>query len=473
MKEEVSLDSIRKADPNALSLVLENKASYYIVKRLMDFALAFILLILLSPLMFFTAVAIFVSSPGPILFAQERMGAKRKVHGHSFYWKRVIFKCYKFRTMKINVSPSVHQAYIKALIENDEARMAVSQGAPKQPRKFVYDPRIIPPGRFIRELGIDVLPQLWNVLLDDMSLVGPSPAIPYEVEMYKQWHFRRLEAQPGITGLQQVMARHETDFDRQVQFDVEYIDNQSLWLDLKIMIMTLLTIVIVSTVASFEFLSIKKQDLTSHRKGSAANAPTNSYRISVSHPKLLSLRFEAPFLFQVYPSALRSVATKNIKKEFTELAIAEYVQQSTISIGQVIKVNFFSPDFVFSESVTKEINDGINKITFLGKPKDTCVPGMHKVLVSISDAKTNQEFESLAINVHVVDFAFDHVSRPLLSRVSSAFLGLSSLAMFILTFLQEIDKTFGLTSGTAAAVVALAVYVNFFSVYKRILQNTP
>jgi lipopolysaccharide/colanic/teichoic acid biosynthesis glycosyltransferase len=145
--------------------------------------------------------------------------------------------------MKINADPSIHQAYIKALIENDEAKMTALQGAPTQPRKLVNDPRVIRPGKLLRKLSLDELPQLWNILIGDMSLVGPRPAIPYEVDMYKSWHFRRLEAQPGLTGLQQVTARCTTDFDKQVQLDIDYIDNQSFWLDMKIIIKTPLAII--------------------------------------------------------------------------------------------------------------------------------------------------------------------------------------------------------------------------------------
>ena len=238
MQNETHLDSIRNNDSNILCLVSKDRSTYYTIKRVMDFVLAFILLVLVSPAMLLTAIAIFLYSPGPIFFKQDRVGARRQSHGGHSYWKRVNFQCYKFRTMKIDADPSIHQAYIKALIENDEAQMTVLQGAPTQPRKLVNDSRIIRPGKFLRKLSLDELPQLWNVLRGDMSLIGPRPAIPYEVEMYKHWHLRRLEAQPGITGLQQVTARCTTDFDQQVQLDIEYIDNQSLWLDMKIIFKT-------------------------------------------------------------------------------------------------------------------------------------------------------------------------------------------------------------------------------------------
>jgi lipopolysaccharide/colanic/teichoic acid biosynthesis glycosyltransferase len=244
LQNETRLNSIRSSNQKALRLVSEGSNIYYTVKRTMDFVIALILLVILSPLMLFVAIVIFIYSPGPIFFKQERVGARRQLRNGRYHWKKVNFQCYKFRTMKIDADPSVHQAYIKALIENDEVQMTALQGgAPTQPRKLVNDPRIIRPGKLLRKLSLDELPQLWNVLIGDMSLIGPRPAIPYEVEMYKPWHMRRLEAQPGVTGLQQVTARCTADFDQQVQLDIEYIDNQSLWLDIKIILKTPLAII--------------------------------------------------------------------------------------------------------------------------------------------------------------------------------------------------------------------------------------
>jgi lipopolysaccharide/colanic/teichoic acid biosynthesis glycosyltransferase len=245
LQNEIGLKAKRNDDPKDLDLYLmsENRNVYYTVKRMMDFLLALILLILLSPLMLLVAILIFVYSPGPVLFKQERVGAKRKLHGSHYRWERANFQCYKFRTMKVNADTSVHQAYIKALIENDEAEMTAMQGVPTQPRKLVNDSRIIRPGKLLRKLSLDELPQFWNVLIGDMSLIGPRPAIPYEVEMYKNWHLRRLEAQPGITGLQQVTARCTAEFDQQVLLDIEYVEKQSLWLDLKIILKTPLAII--------------------------------------------------------------------------------------------------------------------------------------------------------------------------------------------------------------------------------------
>jgi lipopolysaccharide/colanic/teichoic acid biosynthesis glycosyltransferase len=242
MQNETILNTIRKTDPYVLKLVKEDRYGYYAVKRITDFILAALLLVFFSPLMIIIALLIVLYSPGPVFFVQERVGAKRQSNGKHLYWTRTIFACYKFRTMKINADPSIHRAYVKALIENDELKMTALQGAPTQPRKLVNDPRITRLGKFLRKLSLDELPQLWNVLRGEMSLVGPRPAIPYEVDMYKPRYLRRLEAQPGITGLQQVKARSAVDFDQQVELDIEYIENQSLWLDSKIILMTPLVV---------------------------------------------------------------------------------------------------------------------------------------------------------------------------------------------------------------------------------------
>lgn len=242
MQNEAHLDSIQKSDPDILRLAVEDRRLYYASKRLIDFAIALVLLVLISPLMLLIAAAIKLYSPGPIFFVQERVGAKRQGRGKAMFWKKVIFSCYKFRTMHINADSSVHQAYVKALIENDREQMDALQGEVTEVRKLMHDTRITRPGRLLRKLSLDELPQLWNVLLGDMSLVGPRPAIPYEVEMYKALHLRRLGAQPGITGFQQVMARSAADFDQQVLLDIYYIEHQSLWLDFKIILKTPLVI---------------------------------------------------------------------------------------------------------------------------------------------------------------------------------------------------------------------------------------
>ncbi len=214
------------------------RTAYFMAKRCMDFLFALMVLVLLAPLFGLIALAIVIYSPGPVFFTQERVGAKRTIKDGQPYWKRVNFKIYKFRTMKVNSDASVHKAYVKALIENDKDKMNSLQGVKTDTRKLLHDPRITRPGAILRKLSLDELPQFINVLRGEMSVVGPRPALPYEVEVYKLWHHQRLEAKPGITGLQQVKARCSCDFDKQVQYDIDYVKQKSLWLDFKIILQT-------------------------------------------------------------------------------------------------------------------------------------------------------------------------------------------------------------------------------------------
>jgi lipopolysaccharide/colanic/teichoic acid biosynthesis glycosyltransferase len=243
MQNEAVIELIRKTDPNALSMAAENRDAYYVSKRILDFVIALILLALLSPVMLVIAALIKLYSPGPVFFAQERVGAKRIRRGSQFYWQKTIFQCYKFRTMRTDADSALHRAYMQALIENDEKKMDALQGQDTKIRKLVRDPRITRPGRILRKLSLDELPQFWNVLRGEMSLVGPRPAIPYEVDLYKSWYLGRLQAKPGITGLQQVTARSTFDFDHQMRLDIEYVNNQSFWLDLVIILKTPLVVI--------------------------------------------------------------------------------------------------------------------------------------------------------------------------------------------------------------------------------------
>ncbi len=244
MENEMFISTRLEDDQNLMRIVAARADGYYTVKRIFDFLFSLLLLIILSPVMILIALVIYIYSPGPIFFVQDRVGAVRHRAGMRTKWVRKDFKLYKFRTMKLNADPSIHRAYVKALIENDEKQMAAIQGKEITTRKLVDDPRIIGPGKFLRKYSLDELPQFFNVLIGDMSVVGPRPAIPYEVEMFKSYHLQRLEAQPGITGLQQISSRCTVDFDQQIQKDIEYIKNQSLWLDLLIILKTPLAIIL-------------------------------------------------------------------------------------------------------------------------------------------------------------------------------------------------------------------------------------
>jgi lipopolysaccharide/colanic/teichoic acid biosynthesis glycosyltransferase len=140
--------------------------------------------------------------------------------------------------MYINNAPTIHQEYIRQFIAGKETAEKPDSKAPTV-YKITNDPRVTPVGRFLRKTSLDELPQLWNVLFGEMSLVGPRPPVPYEFEIYEYWHRRRvLEVQPGITGLWQVSGRSRTKFDEMVRLDLRYCRSWSLWLDLKILMAT-------------------------------------------------------------------------------------------------------------------------------------------------------------------------------------------------------------------------------------------
>jgi lipopolysaccharide/colanic/teichoic acid biosynthesis glycosyltransferase len=238
MQPEISLDLLRKFDPLALSPLAKDRAAYHFLKRLLDLAICIPGVLILLPLMALIAVLVKIDSPGPVLFVQDRVGARRWSQGGYAYWQQVIFKMMKFRTMAAGSSPSIHQAYVRALIHKDRDTMVAIQGEAVQSRKLVADPRVTRVGKILRKSSLDELPQIWNVIKGEMSLVGPRPAISYEVEDYEPWHMQRLEAKPGITGLWQVTARSSVDFDEMVDLDIHYIRNQSILLDLKILFAT-------------------------------------------------------------------------------------------------------------------------------------------------------------------------------------------------------------------------------------------
>jgi lipopolysaccharide/colanic/teichoic acid biosynthesis glycosyltransferase len=242
MSQEISLDLLRKFDPLALSPLTIDRSGYYIVKRILDLTIAIFALVIILPLLALIALLIRLDSPGPAFFIQERVGAEKWSRKGFSYWKRVTFSMYKFRTMFVNADPSLHQAFINAFIQNDLDSMTALQGEEIQTRKIVSDPRWTRLGKILRKSSLDELPQLLNVLKGDMSLVGPRPAIPYEVEQYEPWHHQRLITKPGITGLWQVTARSSADFDDMVRLDNYYIEHQSFLLDLKILLKTPLVV---------------------------------------------------------------------------------------------------------------------------------------------------------------------------------------------------------------------------------------
>lgn len=203
------------------------RAGGHVVKRMIDVVGASSALVVLSPLYAALALLLKLTSRGPVLFRQKRVGQ----------WGKP-FECVKFRSMYASNNPRIHQEYVREFIAG-KGRNVRHQTAEAVVYKLRSDPRITPLGRLLRRTSLDELPQFWNVLKGEMSLVGPRPALVYEVECYDVWHRRRvLEVKPGITGLWQVRGRSRTTFDEMVRLDLKYARTWSLWLDLKIILQT-------------------------------------------------------------------------------------------------------------------------------------------------------------------------------------------------------------------------------------------
>jgi len=196
------------------------------IKRCIDLTGSAAALFFLSPIFAIVALMIKLSSKGPVLFKQERLGQRGKT-----------FKVLKFRSMRTDCDPKIHQQYVEQFIAG---RVDGNSGSAVKPVfKMQKDPRVTSIGRFIRKTSLDELPQFWNVLRGDMSLVGPRPPLAYEFRKYEAWHRRRvLETKPGITGLWQVKGRSRTRFDEMVRLDLKYARAWSIWLDLKILAQT-------------------------------------------------------------------------------------------------------------------------------------------------------------------------------------------------------------------------------------------
>jgi exopolysaccharide biosynthesis polyprenyl glycosylphosphotransferase len=188
---------------------------YPFIKRAMDISASAVALLLLSPLLLLVAMLVKLESPGPVLFSQTRVGRRGRA-----------FRCWKIRSMYVDA-----EARKAALLEDNEMQGGTTF-------KMKRDPRITGVGRFIRKASIDELPQLWNVLMGEMSLVGPRPPVPAEVAQYTALDRLRLSVKPGITCIWQVSGRSDIPFDQQVALDVRYIHERSLWLDIRLLLAT-------------------------------------------------------------------------------------------------------------------------------------------------------------------------------------------------------------------------------------------
>ncbi len=198
----------------------------YIIKRGFDTIAATLLLLIAVPIVLLAALAVRLFDGRPVLFRQTRIG----IHGRPF-------ELLKFRTMRTGCAEQSHREYVKSWIAKNGAAAAAANNG-QAVYKLQRDPRITRVGAWLRRFSVDELPQLINVLRGEMSLIGPRPALPYELELYQGWHRHRLDAPPGITGLWQVSGRNRLSFDEMVQLDIAYIEDWSLYHDLGILLRT-------------------------------------------------------------------------------------------------------------------------------------------------------------------------------------------------------------------------------------------
>jgi lipopolysaccharide/colanic/teichoic acid biosynthesis glycosyltransferase len=205
------------------STTTESRRFHYWLKNVLDVVIGLVTLMVCSPVLLIIALAVKLDSSGPAIFKQKRIGKDGKP-----------FTVWKFRSMHVNADDRPHREALQKLAQGEPAATVDGQGFFKP----VDDPRVTRLGKFLRATGLDELPQVVNLLRREMSVVGPRPAIPYELDLYKDWYHRRLAVRPGITGLWQV-RRHDTEnFDDVMRLDLEYIDSFSIWLDLKIILLT-------------------------------------------------------------------------------------------------------------------------------------------------------------------------------------------------------------------------------------------
>jgi lipopolysaccharide/colanic/teichoic acid biosynthesis glycosyltransferase len=195
-----------------------------VLRRGFDLVVGLTLIILLSPILIGVALAVRLDSRGPAFFRQRRVG----------YLERE-FTLFKFRSMRVDADPRGHKEYVTALIKGEAS---TPDGGRENLYKLAVDNRITPVGRFIRRWSLDELPQLFNVVRGDMTLVGPRPAIPYEVAEYPSWYRERFSVKPGLTGFWQVSGRSERTYEEMVRLDIEYAKRRGLGLDLSILLKT-------------------------------------------------------------------------------------------------------------------------------------------------------------------------------------------------------------------------------------------
>jgi lipopolysaccharide/colanic/teichoic acid biosynthesis glycosyltransferase len=224
--------------PDLSSVKARSRFTYLALKRVLDVLLATLMTFLVCPVLVVAAIMIKLESEGPVIFAQERVGARYRREGGHIIWQMCLFRCYKLRTMRRDSDPEIHKEYLRRFRNG-----AMESGPKRAPFKLSRDPRVTRTGQFLRKTSLDELPQLINVIKGEMSLVGPRPVPSYEVELYDEPHYSRLAARPGITGIWQVYGRSRVPFEEMVRMDIEYVRQSSIWCDVKLLLLTLTSVV--------------------------------------------------------------------------------------------------------------------------------------------------------------------------------------------------------------------------------------
>lgn len=214
------------------------------------------------------------------------------------------------------------------------------------------------------------------------------------------------------------------------------------------------------------------KDKDENPKGRKQKRKQHSFKLAIESPKLLSKRFSSPFRVVIYSSTAHEELEKILVQGSRNINILSYPEISDLKAGTFVVIDLSSQEIEFTKSVIKELVNGINIALFTGKPKDACYPGMHSVKLSVTNKENGHEYISQILEVKVVDFAFDHISRPFLSGLISIILGLGSFVTYALTFLGKVDQVFGLTSGTATALIATIIYGRLFDLYRRTKETT-
>jgi lipopolysaccharide/colanic/teichoic acid biosynthesis glycosyltransferase len=222
-------------DQNVMLTSQPDRPFYFLIKRAFDLVVSIALLLILLPVFVMIACLIKLDSAGPVIFVQPRVGVRRVIRDGRVIWEIGTFPFYKFRSMVANADPGLHEEHVRAYV-----RGTISEtNATEAQFKLQHDPRVTRVGQFLRRTSLDELPQMFNVLNGEMSLVGPRPVPTYEIAEYEARHFERLAVTQGITGLWQVEGRGELPFEQMCQLDITYVRQQSFWLDLKILFLTL------------------------------------------------------------------------------------------------------------------------------------------------------------------------------------------------------------------------------------------